>query len=166
MGFLSLVDPGAFGQTGAAFALGWGGWLAIGIFVLALLYGYSKRGEIRELIDHIREPMRRPLEDNPSFEGAYGALAACGSAFVSRFGLGWVWAPAGLLVVGVLFAISDSYFVIDALLARFDVGWGTGVLFGADLVISLMCFTVAARRLSTWRLATSVHKSATTGYAA
>ena len=166
MGSLSLIDPAAFGQSGAAYSLGWGGWLAIGVFVVTIIYGYVKRKAIFELVQHLREPLVGPLEDNPNFEGAHGALAACSPAFVARFGAMWVWGPAALLVVGVLFAFSNSYFVIDALLARFDVGYGTGVLFGADLVISLLSFALAARRLSTWRLAVSVHKATTTGYPA
>lgn len=166
MGFLSLVDPGAFGQSGPAYSLGWGGWLVIATLLVVLAYGLAKRRALRELFDHIREPFSGPLEGNPSYEGAFGALSACSSAFVTRFGITWVWGPAGLLVVGSLFAISDSYFVIDSFLARFDVGYGTGILFAVDLVISLVCFALGAKRLSTWRLATSAHKSATTGYAA
>ena len=52
---------------------------------------------------------------------------------------------------------------IDGLVA----GYGPSqVLFGIDLVLALACFALGGRRLSTWRLAASVHKSATTGYAA
>jgi hypothetical protein len=164
MGLLSLLDPQAFGQTGPAYSLGWGGWLAIGLFALVLVYGLSKRRRIRELFGHITEPLSHPLDHNPSYEGAYGALAVCNSTYATRFALSWVWIPAGLLVAGALFAMSDSYFVIDSFLARFDVGYGTGILFGADLVISLVAFAAGARRLGTWRLALSVHKSVTTGY--
>ena len=166
MGFISLVDPAAFDQTGSAPTLGWAGWLTVAVFAICLLYGWLRRDRIFDAAERIREPFARPLEDDPSFEGAYAAVAACNSPFVSRFGLGWIWAPAAAFAAGTLLAFADAYFVIDALLARFHVGWGQGLLFGVDLVIGLLCFAVAAHRLSTWRLAASVYKSVTTGYPA
>jgi hypothetical protein len=166
MGFLALVDPAAFGQTGSAIHLGWPGWVVVGILVLVVVQLVRKRQDVIELASHLREPFIRPLEDNPNFDGAYGSLAACPPASITRFGLSFVWWPAGLLVLGILFTLSDSFFVVDAILARFDVGWQTGVFFAADTAIAVVSFCTGARKLSTWRLAASVHKSATTGYAA
>lgn len=165
MGVLSLADPGAFGQTGPAYSLGWGGWVVVALTAAALGDAYLRRRKLAETARRLREPLLRPLDDHPEFEGACGALAACDPAFVTRFGLAWVWAPAAAFVVGALFSFSDAYFLVDSLLARFEVGWGTGVLAAVDLGIALACFGLAARRLSTIRLAASVHKHATTGYA-
>ncbi len=166
MGLLALFDPGAFGQTGWAPSLGWPGWGAVALLVIAIAYWVLRRRQAAGALQRMVEPFLRPLDDHPSFEGATGALAACGSAFVYRFAVGWVWGPAVLYGAGVLLALSDAFFVIDTVLAAGGVGWGLGILFGVDGVLSLVAFALAARRLRTWRLATSVHKAVTTGYEA
>ncbi len=61
-------------------------------------------------------------------------------------------------------ALSTAYFVIDAILARFLVGWSQPLYALVFLCLSLTLSYLAAPKLSTWRVAASVHKEVTTGY--
>jgi hypothetical protein len=53
---------------------------------------------------------------------------------------------------------------VDAVLARFRVGWGQPLYALVFAGASVLVFATLAGRLATWRFAMSVHKEVTTGY--
>ncbi|MDQ3951625.1 MAG: hypothetical protein M3279_01480 [Actinomycetota bacterium] len=118
----------------------------------------------RWVVAKVREPFRRPLEDDPAFAGAAAALGAARSPLKTRFAIGWIWLPT-LAVIGALAAsLTTAYFLVDAVIARFEIGWQQPVLAAANLVVAWALLRAAAGRLAVWPLAVSVHRDATTGY--
>jgi hypothetical protein len=165
LGLIGLVAPSNFGSLdGNTLRSGWPLIVLLVILVAAAFYAAVKRAHIAWLVARAREPMRRPLDESPAYEGAVGALAACPGAFRIRFGVAFVWGPLGLVVLGVTFAFVAAYFVIDAVLARFLVGWAQPLYALGGALMSIIVFGLAAVRLATWRLATSVYKTVSTGY--
>jgi hypothetical protein len=167
LGVIGTLAPSRFGSPGArAFSSGLPSLALIGIVALCGMFAFIRRREIVWAVRRLREPARRALREDPAFEGAVNALEACPRPMQSRFALFWVWGPAAVFVLGGVFAFSAAYFVIDALLAGFSVGWEQAALGVANALASLMIFRLAAARLATWRLALSVYRSATEGYPA
>ena len=162
---IGLVSPGRFGSPGAnTFRSGWPLYVLLGIIALGGLYVGTHAARIRWSIARLREPFVRPFTGDPRFEGAADALATCPPALRTRFGIAWVWVPAAVTVLGGMFSFAAAYFVVDAVLARFKIGWQQPATAAASAVIAYLLFRSVARRLLTWRLAVSVHKSVTTGY--
>lgn len=126
--------------------------------------GVRSRGAHAWLVRKAREPFRRPLEGDPAFAGAAHALGAAPAPLKTRFAVGWIWVPAGAALVALAGCLSTAYFVVDAVLARFEVGWQQPVLAGANLLLAWIVLRAAAGRLAVWPLAVSVHREATTGY--
>ncbi len=116
------------------------------------------------LFARIKEPFVRPLAQNRYFEGAADALAACPESYHSRWAVSWVWIPSLLAVVGVTCAFSSAYFVVDAVLSGGRIGVGNPIFAGANAILSALAFASGALRLSTWRLALSVHREVTGRY--
>lgn len=56
----------------------------------------------------------------------------------SRFAVAWVWGPMVVAVIAVLFAFSSAYFLIDAILQRFVVGWETPILAAVSALVSII----------------------------
>lgn len=165
MGTLGVITPDAFGAVGSRpLRTSWPKWVLLGMIGLCLLYTAVKWRYVRWALRRIRDPFVRPPAGDPRYEGAADALAASPAAYRTRFVLWWVWAPVGLAVLGTMFAFSVAYFVVDAILAGFEVGWETPVLAGGNLILGLLVLRLAASRLSTWRMAMAVNKSVSTGY--
>ena len=165
MSVIGLASPGRFGGVGGrALGTGWPSWVLIGILVLCALVAVIRRRRLVWLVARVREPFRRPLSEDPHFAGAAGALAASSSASRTRFAVGWVWGPVGVAVLGATCAFSTAYFVVDAVLARGRVGWEQPLLAAANIALGLVLFRIAAKRLSRWRLATSVHREVSEGW--
>jgi hypothetical protein len=165
LGALALLAPSSFGTPGAR-ALRGGVWtLALGgliaVAVIALLLNAR---HLRWLYARIREPFARPLTENRHLDVAADALAACPESYHSRWATSWVWVPALIAVAGVTFAWSSAYFVVAAVLSGGRVGWGNPVLAAGNAILSLVMFAMGAVRLSTWRLALSVHREVTGRY--
>lgn len=110
------------------------------------------------------EPLREPLDRFEAFDPAVHALLAAPATLRTRFALGWVWAPAGAVVAAAFFAASSAYFLVDAVLARFQIGWEQPLLAAVNAVAGLLLLRLAATRLATWRLAFSVHREVTGSY--
>jgi hypothetical protein len=110
------------------------------------------------------DPWRRPLAENANYEGAVGALGASSDANRTRYLWRFVYKPLALAVLATFFAFSSAYFLVDATLAQFQVGWQQPVLGVANSIISVVLWRIGADGLSTYRLATSVHKTVSTGY--
>jgi hypothetical protein len=164
-GAIGVLSPAAFGSTGSrTLRTGWPSWLLLGLIGLAVLYAAMKWRYVRWAINRFRDPFVRAPEGDPRYEGAADALAACPAAYRTRFAFWWIWGPALLALLGTMCAFSVAYFLVDAVLARFEVGWETPVLAGINLVLGLLLFRLAATRLSTWRMAVAVHRSVTQGY--
>jgi len=165
MGLIGLVAPANFGAPGTdTFGSGWPLPALIGVLVAAAFYVFTKRTGVRKILDRLREPWLRPLNEHEAFEGAANALAACPDLLKNRFAVTWVWGPIGWLILGTMFAFSAAYFLIDALLARFGIGWQQAIYAGTSVLLSFVAFRMAAKKLATWRFAASVYKEFTSGY--
>ena len=153
-------SPESFGQPGAdVTSLGWPTVVLVGL-VLASLAGLAgARSRIAWTAARVREPYERNLAEHPAYEGAVNALAACARPLQLRFALGWTWGPMLAVVAAAILAFSAAYLTIYAVLARFDVGWQTYAIAGADTIAGVGLLTLTRGRLATWRLATSVYRS-------
>jgi len=165
LGVIGLLAPAGFGAPGSrafgnrTLSLALGAAVAVAAAILAV-----RGAHLRWLVRRIREPFTRPLTWDPHFAGAADALAQCSQVWQSRWATSWVWVPALLATAGVTFAFSSAYFLVGAVIAGGDVGWGHPVLAGANALLSIVSFSAGATRLSTWRLALSVHRDVTGRY--
>ena len=165
MAGIALLAPSNFGAPGSdPLRSGWPALVLIAVLVMSLALAVVKRAGIRRVIDRTIEPWRRPLSEHEAFEGAADALAACPAVLRNRFAVLWVWGPMGLVVAATTLAFSTAYFLVDAVLARFGVGWQQAAYGVGSAVVSVGLFGLVATRLSTWRLAASVLKEVTSGY--
>lgn len=163
LGSIGLVRPSRFGAPTSR-PMRSAEWAALALLVVVLgIYALLRRGDIRSSMDRSLEPFRRPI-DHPSHDPATNALESCPAAFRTRFAMGWVWGPAAAFLLAALLAAASAYFVIDAILAGFAIGWQQLALAVIQAVLSLVVLRAAAKRLATWRLALSVHRSVTGAY--
>lgn len=163
LGLIGLVRPSRFGAPTSR-PLRSAEWAALALLVAVLgIYLFLRRRDIRASSARFLEPFRRPI-DHPSYDPAASALGSCPAAFRTRFALGWVWGPAAAFLLAALLAAASAYFVVDAILAGFDIGWQQPVLALIQAALSLVVLRAAATRLATWRLALSVHRTVTGGY--
>lgn len=163
LGVIGLASPASFGGRGrAASSLQW--WGLAALVAALLLWCFVKRDGIRTGASRLAEPLRRKLLQFEAYQPAVDALVAAPAAQQTRFAIGWVWGPALAVVVAAFFAASSAYFVVDAILARFQIGWEQPVLAIVNAVLSVVVVRLAARRLSTWRLAFSIHRDVTGAY--
>ena len=164
---IGILSPSQFGQPGAdTFRSGWPLLVLVVIAGLAVAFAVVRRSALSWAFARVREPFVRPLESEPRFEEAAEALAACPAPLRGRYAVSFSWGPALAAILGGTFAFSCAYFLVDAVLARFQVGWAHPAYAAAFALFSVFVFTLAAGRLATWRLATSVHKEVATGYPA
>ena len=163
LGLIGLVRPSRFGAPTSR-PLRSAEWAGLALLVAVLsIYLLVRRREIRASSQRFLEPFRRPI-DHPSLDPAANALESCPAALRTRFALGWVWGPAAAFLLAALLAAASAYFVIDAILAGFAIGWQQLVLAAIQALLSLIALRAAATRLATWRLALSVHRSVTGAY--
>lgn len=165
MSLIGLFSPASFGVSGGrafgstsrtialvVIAAGCGVWLAL------------RLRTHRWVLARAREPFRRPLEEDPAFAGASGALYTAGPSLKTRFALGWIWLPAIAVLGAGAASLTTTYFLVDAVIARFQIGWQQPVFAGVALVVAWALLRAVAGRLVVWPLAVSVHREATTGY--
>ena len=172
LGVIGLLSPSSFGQTRGFSAggrlgglgLGWPALLLAAFVGLGFLYALTHFRGIRWTVTRLIDPWRRPMTEHPSYEGAVGALEHCPDALRSRFAWRFVYRPMVIAVLATFFAFSSSYFLVDATLAQFIVGWQQPVLAVVNALVSVLLWRVAASGLSTWRIAASVYKTVSTGY--
>jgi hypothetical protein len=162
----SIVSPDSFGQEGGrALNLGWPsallvGMIAISVFVLAL-----HRRRITWLANrNLRHARALTPDESRPYEAAVNALAACPRLYQLRFALAWSWGPGLAACLGALLAVSAAYFAVYSTLAGFDVGAETAAFAAANVLAGLILLTLAAARLSTWRVATAVYRAIAPGY--
>ena len=155
--FRSVAGGRAFGSTTRTLALGAVA-LACGLWFVMRLRTH------RWVVARAREPFRRPLEDDPAFPGAAGALDAARAPLKTRFAAGWILLPVLAVLGATGAALTTAYFLIDAVIARLEVGWQQPVFAAVNLVVAWALLRAAAGRLAVWPLAVSVHREATTGY--
>ena len=162
---ISLMSPTSFGSPASnTLRSGWPLYVLLGILAVSLLYLFGRRDRIRWSLARIREPFGREPQGDARYENAADNLAACPGPLKTRFALQWVWGPVVAGLLAVMAGFSATYFLIDAILARFNVGWGHPLLAAGNLVVSIVLFALVSGRLVTWRLATAVHRSVTAGY--
>ena len=162
---IAVISPARFGSQGSrAFGSGWPA-LVLGTVALGCAaWIFVRRRSIAWLLARAREPFSHAPEDDPAYAGAWAALAACRGPQRTRYALAWIWAPVAAAVVACAACLSAAYFLVDAVLARGEVGWQQPVLAAADLVVAWVLLRAAAGRLAVWPLAVAVHRAATTGY--
>jgi hypothetical protein len=162
---IALGSPEAFGSPSSnTLRSGWPLYALLAVLVLSILYLIRRAAHIKWAIARIREPFVRAPEGDQRYENAADALAHCPGPLKTRFALWWIWAPIGAAGLATMSGFSAAYFVIDAILASGNVGWGHPVLAAVNLAVSLILYAMAAGRLTTWRLAFAIHKSVTVGY--
>ena len=165
MASIAMVAPANFGAPGSEpLRSGWPALVLIAILASSACVGLVKRAGIRSVIDRTIEPWRRPSSEHEAFEGAADALAACPALLRNRFALLWVWGPMAVVVAATTFAFSTAYFLVDAVLARLQVGWQQPAYAVGSAALSMGLFRLVATKLSTWRLSASVLKEVTSGY--
>lgn len=163
LGTIGLLRPSRFGSPTSR-PLRSPEWIALAVLVAVVAaIVIVRRRRIAASLRRLLEPFRHPL-DHPSHEPAAGALESCPTPLRTRFALGWVWGPAGAVVLAAFLAASSAYFLIDAVLARFEIGWEQPILAALQALASLLVLRAVATRLSTWRLAVSVHRDVAGGY--
>lgn len=162
---IALASPTSFGSRATnTFQTGWPLYILLGILALSLIYLVGRGARILWALRRVREPFVREPRGDPRYENAADNLAACPGPLKTRFAIQWVWGPLVVALFGVMSGFAATYFLIDAVLARFNVGWYHPVSAAAFLVISIVLFAVVAGRLVTWRLAAAIHRSVTVGY--
>lgn len=162
---VGLFSPASFGAIGSRAFGSSTRTLALAGVAVVCGWMFARRFRVqRWVVRRAREPFRRALEDDPAFAGAAGALAAARPPLQTRFSLGWIWGPAVAAFGAGAASLTTAYFVVDAVIARFEVGWQQPLLAAANLVVAWVLLRLAAGRLAVWPLAVSVHREATTGY--
>lgn len=165
LGLIGVLSPSSFGEVGAKpFRGGWPALLLLGVVLLAVLLVALRSRHLVWLAARVREPLTRPLEEDPGYEGAVGALQECPSPLRGRFAFALVWGPLILATLATFAAFSAAYFLVDAILQRFQVGWQQPLYGVGYIFVSIVLWRIASARLLTWRLAMSVHKTVSTGY--
>jgi hypothetical protein len=165
LSLIGLASPARYGSQGSrAFGTGWTSLALAGIAAGCATWAIAHRGTHAWLVRKVREPFRHPLEADPAFAGAAHALGAAPAPLKTRFAAGWIWLPAVSALLALAGCLSTAYFAVDAVLARFEVGWQQPVLAAANLLLAWVLLRVAAGRLAVWPLAVGVHREATTGY--
>ena len=165
MSLIGLLSPASFGGSGSrAFGSTSRALTLAAIAGACGLWFVTRLRTHRWVVARAREPFRRPLEEDPAFAGAAGALGAARGPLKTRFALGWIWLPALAALGAGAAALTTTYFLVDAVIARFQIGWQQPVFAGIGLVVAWTLLRALAGRLAVWPLAVSVHREATTGY--
>ncbi len=161
LGLIGLLSPGRFGSPNSRAQRGPEWWALSILMTICIALLIQRRKRIAAAAGRIQETFRGALQQHPSFGPAVSALDSCPAALRTRFALGWVWGPVATLVLGTICAASAVYFGIDAILARFSIGWQQALLAGVNAVLSLIILRAGAKRLSVWRLSFAVHRAVT-----
>lgn len=166
LGIMGILAPGSFGPTTSGRLERGPALLGLtALVVVCASIAVARARYLRNLYARIREPFVRRMTYDSHFDGAADALAECPNTMKTRWAMRWVYAPALYVVGGVFFAFSVAYFAVGAILSLGKVGWGTPILAAANTVLSVLFFRVAGPRLTTWRLAVSVHRDVQGSYA-
>lgn len=156
LGVIGLVSPASFGSPGAAPFKSGRPWLVLLGLVSACVAVVAIRW--RRMATVLRELRRRSDATDEALAGAVAALTAAPAALRTRFATTWVFIPGLLFVIGATFAFSTSYFAVDAVLARFRIGWQQPVLGVADGIVAFLLFRIASRRLALWPHAYRIYR--------
>ena len=165
LSLIGLFSPASFGAAGSrAFGSGVRTLALAGLAAVCGLWLARRFRMHRWVLQRAREPFRGPLDDDPAHPGASGALAAARPPLQTRFAIGWIWAPALAALAAAAASLTTAYFLVDAVIARFEIGWQQPIIAAVNLLLAWGLLRVAAGRLAVWPLAVSVHREATTGY--
>lgn len=162
---IGLLSPERFGSPTSRLGRGVQWWALAALLVTLLAWCASRRRGIYGGARRLVEPLRTRFDHLDAFHPVVDALLSAPGAVRTRFALGWVWGPVAVVVLGAFFAASSAYFLVDAILARFQIGWEQPVLAIVNAISSFLVLRVGAKRLSTWRLAFSIHREVTGSYA-
>jgi hypothetical protein len=157
LGAIALLSPARYGSPGARPFGDKQVSLVILVVVLATT-GWlltSGRRKARELVMDRRRALEHPARD-----GAADALTDTPGPFRTRFAVGWVWGPMIAGVFAAALAFSSIYFLIDALLARFDVGWEQPAFALGDAIAAFVLFRALAGRIATLPVASAAYRAA------
>ncbi len=161
LGVIGLLAPSRFGNPGAApFRSGWPWLLLLALVGLCVGVLVLRWRHLRMLVNDVR----RGIGTEEAVEGAAASLASAPGVLRTRFALAWVWGPLLLLVMGTTLAFAAAYFAVDAILARFQIGWEQPVLGMINAALSLLVFRLAAFRGSRLIVAYRAHRVASGHY--
>jgi hypothetical protein len=160
LGTIAAVAPSRYGASSGGVGRSPESWAVVALVAICIATVFLRRSDTGSPTAWFRETISGGLEQHPSFEPATNALEACPAALRTRFAMGWVWGPLAMMILGAIFAASSSYFLIDAILARFTVGWQQVALAVINALLGLAVLRLAAKRLSVWRLSLALHRSA------
>lgn len=150
LGAIGLLSPARFGSPGASpFKSGWPWLLLLGLVGICAAVLVIRRRGVSTVLRDLR---RRTDATQEALEQAVAALGDA-PAMQSRFAVTWVFVPGLLFVIGATFSFATAYFAVDAVLARFQVGWQQPLLGVADAAIAFLLFRASSRRLALWPLA-------------
>ena len=167
LSLIGIVAPSRFGQPGAdTLRSGWPLAALVALVAITSAVAFLRITRLVWAVRRIAEPYQRPLEELPEFDEVAEALATSPAPLRTPYAISFVWGPALAAIIGTTFAFSTAYFVVDAVLGRFQVGWAHPIYAVAFAALSWFVFLIAGGRLATWRLAASVHKEVTSGYPA
>jgi hypothetical protein len=165
MSCIGLVSPASFGVSGGrAFGSASRALSLAAIAAACAIWVALRIRTHRWVVARAREPFRRPLDDDPGFAGAAGALDAARAPLKTRFAVGWIWLPAVAALGAGGASLTTAYFLVDAVIARFQIAWQQPAFAAVNLAVAWALLRIAAGRLAVWPLAVSVHREATTGY--
>jgi hypothetical protein len=142
LGLIGLSSPSTFESPRS----GWQWWALLAAVILAA-------AELAIRWRRWLAPILHKTSSHDAVEAAASALESCPVAYRTRYSMGWVWGPAGAGVLAAIFAFSSAYFIVDAILARGNIGPEQALLCVAQLIIALVILWLAATRLTTMRFA-------------
>ena len=156
VGAIGLASPSVFGDPHAAPGRGGWPWFVVLALVLVCASPFALGG--KRLVGIARP--RAELADVDAVEAATNALSASSAPFRTRFAMTWIWIPIAAAVAGTAFSFAAAYFAVDAILARFQVGFTHAILAIADVALAAGAFRIAAPRLTTLSAAVRAHRDA------
>ncbi|MGH2808920.1 MAG: hypothetical protein ACRDKT_16775 [Actinomycetota bacterium] len=143
LGLIGLLSPSSYGNPGSApLRTGWPWFLLLGVVGACVLILALRARRLRAF-------WRELKYGDPAADEAVDAAAATlerSPSAQTRFVMSWVWGPITVMAIAVAFAFSTAYFAVDAILARFQIGWQQPLLGIIDAVIAYFLFLACAPR--------------------
>jgi hypothetical protein len=144
LGLIGLLSPSSYGNPGSApLRTGWPWLVLLGLVATCLLVLGLRARRFRALWRDLKHG--DPATDE-AVDACSATLEAGPPSAQTRFVFAWVWGPVVVMAIATAFAFATAYFAVDAILARFEVGWQQPLLGIIDAVIAFVLFLLCAPR--------------------
>ena len=153
LGIIGLSSPATFRASRS----GWPWWV-----LLALVGGAAAALAFRWRT-WTRPILGQSTWTEDEVDAAAGALESCPALYRIRYSLGWVWGPGVAIVMAAIFTFSSVYFLIDAVLARGDIGPEQALLCVGQLIVALVLLWIFSPRIRSVRFAHEAARRAIPG---